>query len=39
MYTLIQTAKPDEIDPQVWLADVVTCIAGSGVRTWIYVNA
>jgi hypothetical protein len=32
MYTLIQTAKPDEIYPQA-------CIADSGVRTWVYVNA
>ena len=28
MYTLIQTAKLNEIDPQGWLADVLARIAG-----------
>ena len=27
MYTLIQTAKLNEIDPQAWLADVLSGIA------------
>jgi IS66 C-terminal element len=27
MYTLIQTAKPNDVDPQVWLADVLARIA------------
>ena len=29
MYTLIGTAKLDNIDPQAWLADVLTRIAGT----------
>ncbi len=28
MYTLIQTAKMNDIDPQAWLADVLARIAG-----------
>jgi hypothetical protein len=28
MYTLIQTAKLNDVDPQVWLADVLARIAG-----------
>ena len=27
LYTLIQTAKLNEVDPQAWLADVLTRIA------------
>jgi hypothetical protein len=27
MYTLIQTAKLNDVDPQAWLADVLACIA------------
>jgi hypothetical protein len=27
MYTLIQTAKLNDVDPQVWLADVLARIA------------
>jgi transposase len=26
MYTLIQTAKLNDVDPQAWLADVLACI-------------
>jgi transposase len=29
MYTLIQTAKLNDVDPQVWLAGVLARIAGS----------
>ena len=28
MYTLIQTAKLNDMDPQAWLADVLSRIAG-----------
>jgi transposase len=28
MYTLIQTAKLNDVDPQAWLADVLKRIAG-----------
>jgi transposase len=28
MYTLIQTAKLNDVDPQAWLADVLARIAG-----------
>jgi len=28
MYSLIVTAKMNDVDPQAWLADVLTCIAG-----------
>ena len=27
MYTLIGTAKLNDVDPQAWLADVLDCIA------------
>ena len=27
MYTLIGTAKLNDVDPQAWLADVLACIA------------
>lgn len=27
MYTLIGTAKLNDIEPQAWLADVLACIA------------
>ena len=26
-YTLIETAKPNGVDPQAWLADTLACIA------------
>ena len=29
MYTLIGTAKLNDVDPQAWLADVLACIAGT----------
>jgi hypothetical protein len=29
MYTLIQTAKLNDVDPQAWLADVLARIAGT----------
>jgi transposase len=28
MYSLIVTAKMNDVDPQAWLADVLACIAG-----------
>ena len=32
MYTLIDTAKLNDIDPQAWLADVLARINDHGVR-------
>ena len=29
IYTLIGTAKLNDVDPQAWLADVLACIAGT----------
>jgi len=33
MYTLIQTAKLNDIDPHAWLADVLVCINDHNIRT------
>ena len=32
MYTLIQTAKMNDVDPQAWLADVLANVAGHSVK-------
>jgi len=32
MYSLIVTAKMNDVDPQAWLADVLDCIAEHPVR-------
>ena len=32
MYSLIVTAKMNDVDPQIWLADVLVCIAGHPAR-------
>ncbi|SEH25625.1 IS66 C-terminal element [Magnetospirillum fulvum] len=32
MYSLIVTAKMNDVDPQAWLAEILACIAGHPVN-------